>query len=136
MPSQLPEVASTMTARSRPFHVALVQMRCSTDPDENLDRACAMLRRAAEGGAKIACLPELFRTQYFCQAEDAAQFDLAEPIPGPTTAALANVARETGMVIVGSIFERRAPGLYHNTAVVLDADGTLPRPLSQDAHPR
>jgi N-carbamoylputrescine amidase len=119
------EDATNMTVGSRPFHVALVQMRCSTDPDDNLGRACAMLREAAAGGAQVACLPELFRTQYFCQAEDAARFDLAEAIPGPTTAALAGVARETGMVVVGSIFERRAPGIYHNTAVVLDADGTL-----------
>ena len=114
-----------MSGKSRPFHVALVQMRCSTDPDDNLRRACAMLREAAATGAQVACLPELFRTQYFCQAEDAARFDLAEPIPGPTTEALAAVARDTGMVVVGSIFEKRAPGVYHNTAVVLDADGSL-----------
>ena len=84
-----------------------------------------MLREAASKGAQVACLPELFRTQYFCQAEDAARFDLAEPIPGPTTEALADVARDAGMVVVGSIFEKRAAGVYHNTAVVLDADGTL-----------
>jgi N-carbamoylputrescine amidase len=114
-----------MTERARPFHVALLQMRCSTDPDDNLERACGMLRKAAANGAQIACLPELFRTQYFCQVEDATRFDLAEAIPGPTTAALADVSRETGMVVVGSIFERRAPGIYHNTAVVLDADGSL-----------
>ena len=86
------------------------------------------LRDAPSGGrsgAQVACLPELFRTQYFCQVEEAARFDLAEPIPGPTTEALARVARETRMVIVGSIFEQRAAGIYHNTAVVLDADGTL-----------
>src|SRR3954465_13715944 len=114
-----------MSGKSRPFHVALVQMRCSTDPDENLDHACKRLREAAANGAQVACLPELFRTQYFCQAEEAARFDLAEPIPGPTTEALSAVARDTGMVIVGSIFEKRAPGVYHNTAVVLDADGSL-----------
>ena len=84
-----------------------------------------MLRQAADRGAQIACLPELFRTQYFCQTEDAARFDLAEPIPGPTTEVLRQVARETRMVVVGSIFERRAAGIYHNTAVVIDADGTL-----------
>jgi N-carbamoylputrescine amidase len=110
---------------ARPFHVALVQMRCSTDPDDNVRRACAALREAAGRGAQVACLPELFRTRYFCQVEDAALFDLAEPIPGPTTEALAAVARETGMVVVGSIFERRTAGVYHNTAVVLDADGSL-----------
>src|SRR3954454_6179143 len=109
----------------RPFHVALVQMRCSTDSDANVRRACAALREAAGRGAQVACLPELFRTQYFCQVEDSSLFDLAEPIPGPTTEALAAVARETGMVVVGSIFERRTAGVYHNTAVVLDADGSL-----------
>ncbi|MBX6316271.1 MAG: carbon-nitrogen hydrolase [Isosphaeraceae bacterium] len=100
-------------------------MRCSTDPEDNLRRACDGLREAAGRGARVACLPELFRTQYFCQTEDPAVFDLAEPIPGPTTEALARVAREAQMVIVGSLFERRAAGVYHNTAVVLDADGRL-----------
>jgi N-carbamoylputrescine amidase len=100
-------------------------MRCSTDPDDNLRRACELLREAAVRRAQLACLPELFRTQYFCQVEDAARFDLAEPIPGPTTDALAQVARDTNMVVVGSVFERRAAGVYHNTAVVLDADGSL-----------
>jgi N-carbamoylputrescine amidase len=108
-----------------PFTVGLIQMRCSDDPGDNLNRACAMLRQASGRGAQVACLPELFRTRYFCQVEDAARFDLAEPIPGPTTEALAQLARETGLVVVGSIFERRAPGIYHNTAVVLDADGQL-----------
>jgi N-carbamoylputrescine amidase len=84
-----------------------------------------MLRDVAGKGAKIACLPELFRSQYFCQKEDAALFDLAEPVPGPTTEALSQTARATGMVIVGSVFERRMAGIYHNTAVVLDADGSL-----------
>jgi N-carbamoylputrescine amidase len=110
---------------ARLLTLGLVQMRCSEDPDDNLQRACTHLRAAAERGARLACLPELFRTQYFCQSEDPAVFDLAEPIPGPTTHALAAIARETGMAIVGSIFERRAAGIYHNTAVVLDADGAL-----------
>ncbi len=107
------------------FTVGLIQMRCSTDPDDNLARAAGLLRQAAARGAQIACLPELFRTQYFCQVEEAARFDLAEPIPGPTTSALCNLANETRMAIVGSIFERRTAGLYHNTAVVIDSDGTL-----------
>ncbi len=114
-----------MSGSYRSFRVALVQMRCSTDPEDNLERAIAMLREAAGQGTQVACLPELFRTQYFCQAEVAARFDLAEPIPGPTTEALSRVARETGMVVVGSIFEKRAAGVYHNTAIVLDSDGTL-----------
>jgi N-carbamoylputrescine amidase len=116
---------SNMSARSDPFRVALIQMRCSKDPDDNLSSACALLRQAAAEGAQVACLPELFRTEYFCQVQDPARFDLAEPIPGATTAALAKVAKEAGMVVIGSVFEKRAPGVYHNTAVVLDADGDL-----------
>jgi len=107
-----------------PFTVGLVQMRCSTDPAENLDRAAARIREAARRGAEVVCLPELFRSQYFCQREDAALFDLADPIPGPTTERLGPLARELRVVIVASVFEKRAPGLYHNTAVVLDADGS------------
>jgi N-carbamoylputrescine amidase len=114
-----------MNRPARAFTIGLVQMRCSADPDDNLRRACASLRDVARRGAQVACLPELFRTQYFCQVEDPARFDLAEPIPGPTTEALADVARETGMVVVGSVFERRTAGVYHNSAVVLDADGSL-----------
>lgn len=114
-----------MPSIAKPFTLGLIQLRCSTDPEANVRRACDFLREAAGKGATVACLPELFRTQYFCQTEDHAHFDLAEPIPGPTTEALAKVARETGMTIVGSLFERRAAGIYHNTAVVFDADGRL-----------
>ena len=114
-----------MNQKPSPFTVGLIQMRCSADADDNVRRACAMLGDAAGRGVQVACLPELFRTPYFCQSEDAARFDLAEPIPGPTTLALTLVARETGMVVIGSIFERRAAGIYHNTAVVIDADGSL-----------
>ncbi|MFN8545686.1 MAG: carbon-nitrogen hydrolase [Candidatus Binatia bacterium] len=106
------------------FRIGLVQMRCSPDPHDNVARAVGHVRDAARRGADVICLPELFRTQYFCQREDAALFDLAEPIPGPTTDTLAAVAREMGVVIVASVFERRAAGLYHNTAVILDADGS------------
>lgn len=105
--------------------LGLIQMRCSLDADENLARACDFLREAANRGATIACLPELFRTQYFCQSEDPKIFDLAEPIPGPSSTVLAAVARETGMVVIGSLFERRAAGIYHNTAVVFDRDGSV-----------
>ncbi len=112
-----------MTPRS--FKVGLVQMRCTSDSGANLTAALAGIREAAVRGAQIVCLPELFRTLYFCQTEDHANFDLAEPVPGPTTDALAAIARELQIVVVGSIFERRAAGLYHNTAVVLDADGRL-----------
>jgi len=106
------------------FTLGLVQMRCSTDPGDNLERAITRVREAAKEGAQVICLPELFRTQYFCQAEDHANFDLAEPIPGPSTEALARVAKEARVVVIGSLFERRAAGLYHNTAVVFDADGS------------
>jgi N-carbamoylputrescine amidase len=114
-----------MSQTARPFTVALIQMRCSPDPRENLDRALSALRESARQGAQVACLQELFLTPYFCQAEDPSRFDLAEPVPGPTTEALAAEARSLGMVVIGSVFERRAAGLYHNTAVVLDADGAL-----------
>src|SRR3954466_933700 len=107
------------------FTLGLVQMRCSTDPRDNLDRAVARVREAAKEGAQVICLPELFRSQYFCQAEDHANFDLAEPIPGPATDALAETARAKRVVIIASLFERRAAGLYHNTAVIIDADGKL-----------
>jgi N-carbamoylputrescine amidase len=107
------------------FKIALVQMRCSEDPADNLARALERIRDAARQGAQLVCLPELFRTQYFCQIEDHAFFDLAEPIPGPTSEALSRAAREAGVVVIGSLFERRAAGVYHNTAVVIDADGRL-----------
>jgi N-carbamoylputrescine amidase len=100
-------------------------MQCEPRLEVNLTRALEKIAAAARGGAQIICLPELFRSQYFCQREDAALFDLAEPIPGPTTEALSAAAREHGVVIVGSLFERRAAGVYHNTAAVFDADGRL-----------
>src|SRR5215468_4230227 len=106
------------------FSIGLVQMRMDADPAANLDAAVARIREAVARGARVVCLPELFRTPYFCQREDAALFDLAEPIPGPTSEALARVAREARVVVVASLFERRAAGVYHNTAVVLDADGS------------
>ena len=105
--------------------VGLVQMSMGPDPDLNFARAVEHVRTAASRGAQVVCLPELFRAQYFCQREDTALFDLAEPIPGPSTTALAAVAKELGVVIVASLFECRAPGLYHNTAVTLDADGSI-----------
>jgi N-carbamoylputrescine amidase len=111
-----------MTSK-QPFTVGLVQMRCSTDAEENLEKAVAHVREAAKRGAQVVCLPELFRSQYFCQREDVALFDLAETIPGPSTERLGPLAKELHVVIIASLFEKRAPGLYHNTVVVLDADG-------------
>ncbi|HEV2276171.1 MAG TPA: carbon-nitrogen hydrolase [Acidobacteriaceae bacterium] len=107
------------------YRVGLVQMSCSPDPDANLEKAAAQVREAARRGAQIVCLPELFRAQYFCQREDVELFDLAEPIPGPSTGRLAAVAREEGVVVIASLFERRAAGLYHNTAAVIENDGSL-----------
>jgi N-carbamoylputrescine amidase len=118
-------MAKEPSPRTDGFTVGLVQMRCDPDPEANLERALAGVRRAADAGAQVVCLPELFRSQYFCQREDPALFDLAEPVPGPSTERLGRVARETGTVVVGSLFERRAAGVYHNTAVVLGDDGRL-----------
>jgi N-carbamoylputrescine amidase len=100
-------------------------MACSVDPNENFAKAIWRIREAAGRGAQIVCLQELFRSQYFCREENAGLFDLAESIPGPSTDALCGLASELGIVIVGSLFERRAAGVYHNTAAVIDADGTL-----------
>jgi N-carbamoylputrescine amidase len=99
-------------------------MSCTPDPEENLHRAMDRVREAASRGAQVICLPELFQTQYFCQREDAALFDLAEPIPGPTTEKLSALAKQLRIVLIASLFERRTAGVYHNTAVILDADGT------------
>ena len=100
-------------------------MSCGLGVDHNLQKALTLIGQAAQRGAQIICLQELFRSQYFCQKQDATIFDLAEPIPGPSTEALATAARQHQVVIVGSLFERRDAGVYHNTAVVLDADGSL-----------
>jgi N-carbamoylputrescine amidase len=108
-----------------PFTVGLVQMRCEAAAEANMEKALGRVRQAAEAGVQIICLPELFRSQYFCQREDAKLFDLAEPIPGPSTERLAQVARSTGTVVIASLFERRTAGVYHNTAAVIDADGKL-----------
>jgi N-carbamoylputrescine amidase len=108
-------MAVTTTTR-----VALIQMSCEASTEANLAKAVARVREAAQAGAKLVCLPELFRAQYFCQREDHALFATAEAIPGPSTAALAELVREYELVLIASLFERRAPGLYHNTAAILD----------------
>ena len=107
------------------LRIALVQMSCETAPRRNLDKALARIEEAAARGAKVICLQELFRSRYFCQSEEARNFDLAEPIPGPSSEALSAAAAAHKVVVVGSLFERRTEGIYHNTAVVLDADGRL-----------
>ncbi|HKS40258.1 MAG TPA: carbon-nitrogen hydrolase [Blastocatellia bacterium] len=108
---------------AKKFTVGLVQMSATPDPDENLEKAVAKVEEAAQKGAQVICLPELFRSQYFCQKEDADLFDLAEPADGPSTEALSRVAREHRVSVVAPIFERRAAGLYHNSAVVIDSEG-------------
>lgn len=102
------------------MRVALIQQSNSSDAQENLRKSLEGIERAAKGGAQLVVLQELHRSLYFCQQEETENFDLAEPIDGPTTGALARVSKGLGLVIVGSIFERRAKGVYHNTAVVLD----------------
>ena len=116
-----------MTDASPPkqYTIGLVQMAMSADPAANLDKAITKVAEAAAAGARLVCLPELFRSQYFAQREDAALFDLAEPVPGPTTEALGRAAQRAGVVVIAPLFERRAPGLYHNSAAVIDADGRV-----------
>jgi N-carbamoylputrescine amidase len=110
---------------ARKYKVGLVQMSMGSDPAGNFESALRHVREAARRGANIVCLPELFRAQYFCQREDLRLFDLAEAIPGPSTTRLGELARELRVSIVASLFERRAPGLYHNTAVTLNSDGAI-----------
>ncbi len=107
------------------FPVALVQAAAGDDPRENLEAAVGKVAAAARLGARIVCLPELFRSRYFCQTEDPSLFDLAEEIPGPSVAALSAAARRAKAVVIAPIFEKRAPGLYHNSAAIIDADGTV-----------
>ena len=105
--------------------LGLIQTSCSADLDANLKKTLAAARDAIKQGAQILCTQELFRSQYFCQAEDHKYFELAEPVPGPTTKVFQKLARDKGVVVICSMFEKRAAGLYHNTAAVIDADGSL-----------
>ena len=105
--------------------VGLVQMACSPDVSKNLEKAVDSIRAAAKQGAQIICLPELFLTQYFCQTEDPDNFSLAEPLPGPTSTTLSNLAKELQVVLIVPLFEKRTQGIYHNTAIVIDADGSI-----------
>jgi N-carbamoylputrescine amidase len=110
---------------ARRFSVGLVQMAMSADAADNTARAAARVKDAARAGAQVVCLPELYRSPYFCQKEDAALFDLAEPVPGPSTEVLGRAAREAGVVVVAPVFERRAAGLYHNSAAIIDRTGDV-----------
>jgi N-carbamoylputrescine amidase len=114
-----------MKASSSVVKLGLLQHACSADPKANLAKTLALTERAAKQGAQIICTQELFRSQYFCQCEDHEYFKLAEPIPGPSTTAFQKLAKKHGVVIIASLFEKRASGLYHNTAVIIDADGSL-----------
>src|SRR5580658_4265695 len=118
-------MSHTASAKSRKYNVGLIQMRMGPDPEENLASAIRHIREAARLGANVICLPELFLAQYFCQREATRLFDLAEAIPGPSTASIGEVARETHTVVIASLFERRAAGLYHNTAVTFHTDGSI-----------
>jgi len=112
-------------ANQSKYLAALVQMSCTANPEENLHKAAQMVEDAARRGAGIVCLPELFRSQYFCQREDVARFDLAEGIPGPTTETMCKLAQSHNLVIIAPVFERRAPGVYHNSAAIIDATGSI-----------
>src|SRR5271165_1132732 len=105
--------------------LGLLQTACSANPDANLKKTIALVERAAKQGAQIICTQELFRSQYFCQTEDHDWFKLAEPVPGPTTEAFQKLAERLRVVVIAALFEKRAPGVYHNSAAVIDADGTM-----------
>lgn len=107
------------------FTVGLIQISLSNNPQENVEKAVSWIEKAAKKGAQVICLPELYRTPYFCQKVDASLFDLAESIPGPSTEAMGKIAQELGVAVVVPIFEKRAPGIYHNSAAVIDADGHM-----------
>jgi len=112
-------------APAQTVKLGLIQTACSADPVANLKKTLALAERAARRGAQIICTQELFRSQYFCQKEDHGNFKLAEPIPGPTTDAFCQLAKKHRVVVIASLFERRAAGVYHNTAAIIDADGSL-----------
>ena len=116
---------SRTTTRADRFTVGLVQRACGPDADRNRDAAVSGIRNAVKRGAQIVCLQELYAAPYFCQTEDPQHFDLAEPIPGPSTESCASIARELGVVVVAPVFERRAPGVYHNSAAVIDVTGEI-----------
>lgn len=107
------------------FNVGIIQMKFGKDPDENLERSLDFIKQAADDGANVICLPELFRSQYFCQSENIDFFELAETIPGPSTEAVGKIAKEKKIVVIVPVFEKRAMGVYHNSAVVINSDGEI-----------
>src|SRR5579871_3678755 len=114
-----------MPHSSANLKVGLIQTACSADPKANFKKTLALIERAARGGAKIICTQELFRSQYFCQSENHDYFKLAEKIPGPATDVFQKLAKKHRVVIIASLFEKRASGVYHNTAAIIDADGSF-----------
>jgi N-carbamoylputrescine amidase len=114
-----------MSSEPHSFTIALIQVAAGANPDENMRHAAAQVEHAVHKGAQVVCLPELYRSRYFCQREDPSLFELAEAIPGPSTELFAPLAKKTGAVIIVPLFERRAPGVYHNSAVIIDADGSI-----------
>jgi N-carbamoylputrescine amidase len=121
----MPKSAKTKKTAAAPLRVALTQMACDPEPAPNLRRQIRLIEQAAAAGANIICTQELFASQYFCQVEDHRFYKLAETIPGPSTDALSKIARKRRVVIIASLFERRSKGLYHNTAAVIDSDGSI-----------
>jgi len=115
----------TSMEANKKFRVGLIQISLSKDINKNLDKAVEWVSRAAKQGAQVICLPELFRSQYFCQTEDIKNFDLAEKIPGKSTNAISEAAKKNKVTVIVPVFEKRASGLYHNSAVVIDADGNI-----------
>ncbi len=113
----------TTKKNNEKFTVGLIQIALSKNSEENLDKAVAWIKKAAKKGAQVICLPELFRTQYFCQAEDIDNFELAETIPGQSTKAISKAAEQNNVSVIVPVFEKRASGVYHNSAAVIDADG-------------
>jgi N-carbamoylputrescine amidase len=114
-----------MNSNPTSIRVAAVQLNCTANVDDNIERTIAEIKKAADGGAQLICLQELFGSLYFCQSEDHDQFKLAEAIPGPTTDKIREAAKENGVVVVAGLFERRAAGLFHNSAVVIESDGSI-----------
>ena len=121
----VPNFGARDIIRHMSLSIGLIQMRCGARPEDNLSKAEVLVRQAAKSGARIICLPELFKSLYFCQAEDHSNFALAEEVPGPGTERFGSLARELEAVLIVPLFERRAPGIFHNSAAIIDADGSF-----------
>ncbi len=127
-------MSTNKTELPQKFNAGLIQIAFEKDVNHNIKKACEWVNNAAKSGAQVICLPELFRTQYFCQTEDIDNFNLAETIPGPSTEALGKIAKQNKVVIIVPVFEKRAQGIYHNTVVILDTEWKYCGTLQKDAH--